>query len=106
MRGKKILLVAVVASGLLIAGCDSTEVLQPEPGQTELRIEASGDKRGTDITIYHYGGKVTKGSESVTWYYDVPEELNEHAILTIAPFGSIRSVSIHLHESKNPNPED
>ncbi len=105
MRGKLILIFAVLASGLLIAGCDTADAIQPEAGQKEFRIEASGDKFGTFITIYHSGGKITKDAEDVFWFYDVPEEINEYAVIMITAFDSPRKIMIHLHESKKPDPD-
>jgi len=99
---KAVFVLAVVAVGLLLAGCGRESVVQPPADQQELEVSFSTPQGSeTEITITHAGGSVDVAGRYAIWFYDVPDDLREYAIISSDWVGFINA-ELHLHESKAP----
>ncbi len=104
MRTKHMIWFLIVS--LLIASCTSfqTRPILPAAGQTELSITATGsvdNKYGMSITISG-DQTITFDDEDDVWYYDVPEDEQEYALIETNILDEVVFVHIHLLISKRP----
>ncbi|OGC44439.1 hypothetical protein A2V54_00255 [candidate division WWE3 bacterium RBG_19FT_COMBO_53_11] len=102
---KAVFVLALVAVGLLLVGCGPEKVVQPPADQQELEVSFSTPNgRATAITIFYAGGAEEILADRVLWYYDVPNDLREYAVISYDVAG-LPHAELHLLESKQPSTE-